>query len=89
MSGAQWFGLVALIVSTLFVVALIYNYHAGTQMLAINLFSVASAVPFFVILAHDRPFVGVISVSQKPLLQLAAKAGPEIPVAIGTQPEAK
>src|SRR5262249_52863069 len=88
-SGAQWFGLVALILSTLLVVALIYNYHAGTQMLAINLFSVASAVAFFVILAHDRPFVGVISVSPKPLLQLAAKAGPEIPVAIGTQPEAK
>jgi hypothetical protein len=65
---------------------LIYNCGADTQMLVINLFSAASAVAFFVILAHDRPFVGVISVSPKPLLQLAAKAGPEIPVAIGMQP---
>src|SRR5262245_55592711 len=84
-SGAQWFSLVALILTTLVVVALIYNYHPGTQMLAINLFSVASAVAFFVILAHDRPFVGVISVSSKPLLQLATKASPEIPIAAETQ----
>ena len=31
----------------------------------------AAAVAFFVILAHDRPFVGAISVSARPLLQLA------------------
>jgi len=54
-SGAQWFALVALILTTLVVVALIYNYHPGTQMLAINLFSVASAVAFFVILAQRSP----------------------------------
>jgi hypothetical protein len=88
-SGAQWFALIALIVSTLVVVALIYNYHRGTQILAISLFSVASAVAFFVILAHDRPFVGVISVSPKPLLQLATRTSPEIPVAAETKPGAQ
>jgi hypothetical protein len=88
-SGAQWFALIALIVSTLVVVALIYNYHRGTQILAISLFSVASAVAFFVILAHDRPFVGVISVSPKPLLQLATRTSPEIPVAAETKPGVK
>ena len=83
-SGAQWFALIALIVSTLVVVALIYNKHAGTQILAINVCSVAAGVAFFVILAHDRPFVGVISVSPKPLLALTVKPNPEIPVASGT-----
>jgi hypothetical protein len=43
----------------------------------------------FVILAHDRPFMGVISVSPRPLLQLAAKADAEVPRVIGLQPDAK
>ena len=83
-SGAQWFALIALIVSALVVLALIYNKNAGTQVLAINVCSVAAAVAFFVILAHDRPFVGVISVSPKPLLALTVRPNPEIPVASGT-----
>jgi hypothetical protein len=74
LSGVQWFALVSLIVITLMVVALVYNDHAGTQMLAVNLCAVAAAAAFFVILAHDRPFTGVISVSPRPLLQLVARA---------------
>jgi hypothetical protein len=88
-SGAQWFALIVLIVSTLVVVAMIYNKHAGTQIVAVNLFSISAAVAFFVILAHDRPFVGVISVSPKPLLQLTIRATPEIPVAADTRPQVK
>jgi hypothetical protein len=79
LSGVQWFALIALIVSALVVVALVYNNDAGIQVLAMNLCSVAAAVAFFVILAHDRPFVGAISVSPGPLLKLAAKASAEIP----------
>src|SRR5262249_40876880 len=78
-SGAQWFALLALIASTLVVVALVYYKHARIQFLAVNVCSVAAAVAFFVILAHDRPFVGVISVSPKPLLALTVPANPEIP----------
>ena len=48
-SGAQWFALIALIVSALVVLALIYNEHSGTQVLAINVCSVAAAVAFFVV----------------------------------------
>lgn len=70
-SGAQWFGLVALIAGAMIVVAMIYSADTERQLLAINLLSVAAAVAFFVILAHDRPFVGAISVSARPLLQLA------------------
>jgi hypothetical protein len=51
-----------------------------------NLCALAGAVAFFVVLAHDRPFVGVISVSPRPLLQLAAKADAGVPRVIGLQP---
>lgn len=48
MSGVQWFSLLCLIAITLLVVALVYNDHAGTQMLAVNLCAVAAAAAFFV-----------------------------------------
>jgi hypothetical protein len=54
-----------------------------------SLYAVAAAATFFVILAHDRPFIGVISVSAKPLLQVAAKANAATPRLIGSQPEAR
>jgi hypothetical protein len=89
LSGVQWFALITLIVSALVVVALVHNNHAGIQFLAMNLYSVVAAVTFFVILANDRPFIGVISVSPRPFLQLAAKANAGIPRVIGSQPEAR
>jgi hypothetical protein len=89
LSGVQWFALIVLIVIALVVVALVYNNDAGIQVLAMNLCSVAVAAAFFVILVHDRPFVGVISVSPGPLLQLAAKASAETPRVVGSQPEAR
>jgi hypothetical protein len=54
-----------------------------------SLYAVAAAATFFVILAHDRPFIGVISVSAKPLLQVAAKANAATPRLIGSQSEAR
>jgi hypothetical protein len=89
LSGVQWFALIALIVSVLVVVALVYNNHAGLQALAISLCSLAGAAAFYVILAHDRPFVGVTSVSPGPLLHLAAEAGAGRPRVTGSQKEAK
>src|SRR5262245_49942199 len=59
------------------------------QALAMSLYAVATTATFFVILAHDRPFVGVISVSPKPLLQVAAKANAATPRLIGSQSEAR
>jgi hypothetical protein len=87
LSGVQWFALLALMAGMLVGVALVYNDdHAGTQAIAMNLCALAGAVAFFVVLAHDRPFVGVISVSPRPLLQLAAKADAGVPRVIGLQP---
>src|SRR5262245_10573187 len=83
LSAVQWFALVCLFVMLLTVVSLVYNGHAGTQMLGVNLCAVAVSVALFVLLAHDRPFWGVISVNPTPLLQLIAKAD------AGTQPRGR
>jgi len=89
LSGVQWFVLVVLMAGMLIAVALVYNDNAGTQAIAMNLCALAGAAAFFVILAHDRPFVGVISVSPRPLLQLAAKADAGTPRVIGLQPNGR
>ena len=83
LSGVQWFALVSLFAMMLTVVALVYNGHAGTQMLGVNLCAIAVSAAFFALLAHDRPFKGVISVSPAPLLQLIDKAD------VGTQPDTR
>jgi hypothetical protein len=72
-SEAQWFALVALIVSVQVSVALIYNNSQRIQVLAVNLVSLAGAAAFYVLLAHDRPFIGAITVSPKPLLHCTTK----------------
>jgi hypothetical protein len=87
LSGVQWFVLMALIVIALVVMALVHNNEPGHQTLAMGFYSVAAAATFFVILAHDRPFVGVISVSPEPLLHVATKATTATPRVIGSQSE--
>ena len=87
LSSVQWFSLIALFVSVAVALALVHNGDAGVQILALNLYGLAGAAAFFVILAHDRPFVGVISVSPAPLLHLAAKADVGAGRVIGSQPQ--
>jgi hypothetical protein len=69
-SVAQWTTMLLIALGALVAVALCHNHHFGTQVLATNLYALAAAAAFFVILAHDRPFVGVISVSPAPIIQL-------------------
>jgi hypothetical protein len=55
-------------------------YHPQPQILAVNVASLAAAAAFYVLLAHDRPFIGAITVSPKPLLQREeGHRGGEIP----------
>jgi Protein of unknown function (DUF4239) len=61
--GVQWFALIVLAASALVVIALVRHNEPGQQALAMSVYAVATTATFFVILAHDRPFVGVISVS--------------------------
>lgn len=87
LSSVQWFSLIALFASTLVVVALVHNNDAALQVVAMSLCSLAGAVAFFVVLAHDRPFVGVVSVSPGPLLQLAARADAETGRVVASPPQ--
>jgi hypothetical protein len=56
----------------LFTVAICNSHSFGMQVVASHFYTVAAVAAFFVILAHDRPFVGVISVSPAHFVALAA-----------------
>lgn len=71
-SVAQWLAMVLIASTALTAVALCHNHHFGMQVVAMGLYTLVASSAFFVILAHDRPFVGVISVSPAPIQHLAA-----------------
>ena len=50
--------------------ALCHNHHYGMQVSALSLYAFAASAAFFVIIAHDRPFVGSMSVSPTAILYL-------------------
>lgn len=70
-SVAQWSAMLLIALAALTMVALCHNHDFVMQMLTMQLYTIAAAAAFFVILAHDRPFVGAISVNPAPLQQLA------------------
>ena len=70
-SMAQWLAMLVIAIAALSAVAICNTHHFGMQVLATHLYALAAAAAFFVILAHDRPFVGAISVSPAPILRLA------------------
>ena len=69
-SLAQWLAMLMIALGALFTVALCHNHRFGVQALAMNLYTFIGAAAFFVVLAHDRPFVGAISVSRAQIAQL-------------------
>ena len=50
--------------------ATIHNHDRRAQVSAMAIYTGAVGAAFFVILAHDRPFVGQISVGSQPIAQL-------------------
>jgi hypothetical protein len=70
---AQWLGMLLIACAALAAIALCHNHHFGMQALAMTLYAIAASSAFFVVLAHDRPFVGGISVSSAPLHHLAPR----------------
>jgi hypothetical protein len=69
-STAQWLAMLMSALGALTVIALCHNRHFGTQVVAMTLYTFVATAAFFVLLAHDRPFVGTISVSPAPIVQL-------------------
>lgn len=72
-SNAQWITLLIMAICAMISVALVHNHNRGIQILAMNLYAVVLAAAFFLLLAHDRPFTGDISISPAPLQQLVLR----------------
>lgn len=73
-SVVQWVAMLLLFLCAMTLTAIVHNHHRGGQVVATLIYAIAGAAAFFVVLAHDRPFTGDISVHPTPLLKLGADA---------------
>lgn len=72
-SGAQWLAMILLACAALTALSMVHNHERVSQLLAVGIYTAAASAAFFVVLAHDRPFVGRISVSSEPIAHLLGK----------------
>jgi hypothetical protein len=66
---AQWVALVTIAIAAMLVIAITHNHAFGLQTAAIGLYVLGVSAALFVILAHDRPFVGHSAVKPLPIQQ--------------------
>ncbi len=69
-TNAQWLAMILIAVTAMAALAMIHNHELVSQLLAVGLYTLAASAAFFVVMAHDRPFVGRISVSSQPIAHL-------------------
>jgi hypothetical protein len=68
-SDAQWVALITIAIMAMFVIAIAHNHAFRLQTVAIGAYAVGVSAALFVILAHDRPFVGHSGVQPRPIQQ--------------------
>jgi Protein of unknown function (DUF4239) len=73
----KWTGLIFQAICTLTAIAMVHSDNRVTAGLGVGLFATAVAVCIMLIVAHDRPFSGQVSVGPAVLLQVQ----PESPIA--------
>ena len=66
-SPAQWMALILIPVAALTLIVLAYNHDFRWQVTAASIYIVAVCAALFVILAHDRPFVGHLGIKPIPI----------------------
>ncbi|MGA7427701.1 MAG: hypothetical protein WBX07_14050 [Rhodoplanes sp.] len=66
-SPAQWMALILLPMAALTLIVLAYNHDLRWQLTAASIYIVAVCAALFVILAHDRPFVGHLGIKPIPI----------------------
>jgi Protein of unknown function (DUF4239) len=66
----KWWCLYLQAVCELFVIALVHCDNRLTSAIALGLFATGVAASVLLIAAHDRPFIGQISIGPGPLLQI-------------------
>jgi hypothetical protein len=66
----KWFALIFEAVCTLVAIAIVHSDSRATTRYAMGLFAAAIAACIFLLVAHDRPFIGELSVRPTPLLHV-------------------
>ena len=66
-SPAVWVALLIPPIAALTIIALAYNHHFGWQLTAASIYIVGLCGALFVILAHDRPFIGYLGLKPIPI----------------------
>lgn len=66
----KWSCLLVQAICMLFAIAMVHSDNRRTVAITMGLFASGVAVSVLIILAHDRPFTGEISVGPAPLLQV-------------------
>jgi hypothetical protein len=66
-SIAQWLAMIVIATGALTVIAIAHNHRRGLQLTAAGIYTFCACAAFFVILAHDRPFVGYLGVKPIPI----------------------
>jgi hypothetical protein len=73
-SGGQWFTVTMLGLLLMLVIAICHGRFPLARAVALSAVTMAITVSLFVILAHDRPFVGLNAISPQPILNAARAA---------------
>lgn len=68
-SPAQWLAMILIALGAMTMIAIAHNHEVGLQVTTLGVYAVGVSSAFFVILAHDRPFVGPLGVGPIPIEQ--------------------
>jgi hypothetical protein len=68
-SPAQWLAMLLIALGAMTMIAVAHNHEIGLQITTLSVYAVGVSSAFFVILAHDRPFVGYLGVGPIPIVQ--------------------
>jgi Protein of unknown function (DUF4239) len=69
-NGVKWFGIILQALVTLAAVALVHGDNRPAAAMGLWLFATGAAVCMLLILSHDEPFVGHVTVKPTPLLEV-------------------
>jgi hypothetical protein len=73
----KWICLIIQAICTLTTIAMVHSDNRAAARLALGLFSTAVAVSILLVVAHDRPFTGQLSVRPTALLQVQPEGQPD------------
>jgi hypothetical protein len=68
-STAQWLAMMLIALGAMTMIAIAHNDEGGLQITTLSVYAVGVSSAFFVLLAHDRPFLGYLAVEPIPIQQ--------------------